>query len=311
MVSIYVGIDVSKNSLDVYVRSLNISRKFSNDESGIKELTDFLVNINPSLILLEATGRLEQDAAISLATSSLRVSIINPKRARDFARAANLAKTDKIDAAMLADFACAFVDKLDLMLISDKFSVKIKDLSTRRKQLLKMQSQEKNRLRWIKDEIFISSINTILEVLNNQIAEIDLTISKLISENDSLKKKSEILQSVPGIGKVTSNILIASLPELGSLTKKKIAKLVGVAPINNDSGEFKGKRSIKGGRYTIRAALFMATLTAIKHNIVIKDFYNKLLSRGKAKKVALVACMHKLIHIVNAMLAKQQKSKNT
>lgn len=303
---IYVGIDVSKKNFDVYVRFLKLSRSFSNCPAGIKALLEFLLEIKPSIVLLEATGGLEQKAAIAMLENSLRVSIINPQRARGFANACDLAKTDKIDAAMLADFAHAFEDKLQFMVLSDAPSLKIKALSTRRRQLLKIQTMEKNRLRWVDEPLFIDSIKKMLEAIEQQIAEIDSAITELINENDKWNQKSKILQSFQGIGKVTSNMIIASLPELGTIAKKKVAKLVGVAPINSDSGDHKGKRSIKGGRFPVRAALYMATLSATRHNPKIKAFYQKLLAKGKPKKVALTACMHKLLHILNAMLNKME-----
>lgn len=303
---IYVGIDVSKNKLDVYVRSLKLSKSFSNCPDGINALIEFLLSINPYIVLLEATGGLERKVSQEMLSKSFRVSIINPKRARGFANACDLAKTDKIDASMLADFAYAFEDKLQFMVLSDKSSIKIKALSTRRRQLLKIQTMEKNRLRWVDEEIFIDSIKKMIKVIEEQIKEIDCAITKLINENDNWSKKSKILQSVKGVGKVTANIIISSLPELGNIAKKKIAKLVGVAPINSDSGEHKGKRSIKGGRFPVRASLYMATLSATRHNPIIKAFYQKLISKGKPKKVALTACMHKLIHILNSMLNKME-----
>jgi transposase len=303
---IYVGIDVSKNNLDVYVRSLKLSKCFSNSPEGIKALVNFLLEVKPSIVLLEATGGLEQKAARAMLESSLRVSVINPKRARGFANACDLAKTDKIDAAMLADFAYAFKDKLQFMVLSDESSLKIKALSTRRRQLLKTQTQEMNRLRWVDEPMVIESVKVFLEFIEQQISEIDSAITVLINQNELWTQKAKILQSSPGIGKVTANMLIASLPELGLIHKKKVTKLVGLAPINSDSGDHKGKRSIKGGRFPVRAALYMATLTATRYNPKIKAFYQKLLAKGKPKKVALTACMHKLLHILNAMLAKME-----
>jgi transposase len=303
---IFVGIDVSKKILDVYVRSLKLSKCFSNCPEGIKALLEFLLELEPSVVLLEATGGLEQKAARAMLVSSLRVSVINPKRARGFANACDSAKTDKIDAAMLADFAYAFEDKLQFMVLSDESSLKIKALSTRRRQLLKMQTQEKNRLKWVDEQIFIDSIKNMIQFLEQQISEIDSVITGLINENDKWNQKTKILISIPGIGKVTANVIIASLPELGAIAKKKVAKLVGVAPINSDSGDHKGKRSIKGGRFPVRASLYMATLSATRYNPKIKAFYQKLLAKGKAKKVALTACMHKLIHILNAMINKME-----
>jgi transposase len=306
---IFVGIDVSESKLDVYARPLKIFKTFSNSMEGIKELILFLFELKPTLILLESTGNLEQQATQEMLKVHLPVSVINPSRARKFAQAADKAKTDKIDAQMLADFAHAF--EPDVISLKDEATIKIKALSTRRRQLLKIQTAEKNRLKRTYDKLAVDCINKMLSFIKGQIFEIDAEVSKLIEVNESWKQKSEILISVPGVGKVTSNQLISSLPELGAMSKKKVSKLVGVAPINNDSGKHKGKRTIKGGRFPVRAALYMAVLSAIKHNPKIKAFYQHLIAKGKLPKVAITACMHKLIHILNTMIYKMEPWKNT
>lgn len=307
---VFIGIDVSKKKLDLYVKPLDIFRQFNNDIEGIKLLVEFVTSLKPDLILLESTGKLEENVSISLLENSLKVSVINAKRARDFARACNLSKTDKIDAKMLSDFASIFEDKLPLSILQSENERELKNLSTRRNQIIKMQTQEKNRLRWVRDEIVKKNIEKTLEFFYNQIAEIDSLISELVIKDDKLNDMSKILQSFPGIGKVTSNKIISSLPEIGSLSNKKISRLVGVAPINNDSGTFKGKRTIKGGRFDIRASLYMPTLSAIKSNSKIRNFYQKLVNNGKLKKVAIIACMHKMIHILNVMVNKKEPWKN-
>jgi len=307
---VYVGIDVSKKNLDVFVSGLNIFKSYGNDDLGIKDLKDFLLPLSPALVLLESTGGLEQNAARALAQCFLKVTIVNPQRARRFAQAADLAKTDKIDAKMLSNFAYAFEDKLEVFKVLDDVSLKLKALSTRRNQLMKMKTQEKNRLRWVTEDSVIGDIKDMLDLISKKLKKLDEEVSSLIKANQAWSKRSEILQSSPGIGKVTSNALISCLPELGLGAKKKVSRLIGLAPINSDSGTHKGKRSIKGGRFNVRASLYMAVLSATRHNPVIKEFYQRLLAKGKPKKVALVACMHKLIHILNSMLAKGEKWKH-
>ena len=307
---LYVGIDVSKKTLDIFVSGLNIFKSYANDDLGIKELKDFLLPLSPALILLESTGGLEQNAAIALAQCFLKVTIVNPQRARKFAQAADLAKTDKIDAKMLSHFAYAFADKLEVFKVLDDVSLKMKALSTRRNQLMKMKTQEKNRLRWVKEEWVIADIKDVIDLISKKLKKLDEEVSSLIKANQSWSERCDILISYPGIGKVTSNLLIGSLPELGITPKKKVSRLIGVAPINSDSGTHKGKRSIKGGRFNVRASLYMAVLSATRHNPVIKEFYQRLLAKGKPKKVALVACMHKMIHTLNSMIAKGEKWKH-
>lgn len=308
---IFIGIDISKKKLDLYVKPLNVFKQFNNDIEGIKLLLEFVTPLKPNLILLESTGKLEENVSISLLENSLKVSTINAKRARDFAKACNLSKTDKIDAKMLSDFASIFFEKLSLSVLKSDTERELKNLSSRRNQLIKMQTQEKNRLRWVNDEFLQKSIEKTIEFLNDQISEIDSLIGNLVKKDDKLSETSKILQSFPGIGEVTSNKIISSLPELGSFSNKKISRLVGVAPINNDSGMFKGKRTIKGGRFNVRASLYMPTLSAIKNNSKIKIFYQKLVNKGKLKKVAIIACMHKMLHILNAMVNKKENWKNT
>lgn len=300
---IYVGIDVSKKNLDVYISLNNMSKSFVNCTKEIEELVSFLVEIKAYLIVIEATGGLEKEIVDLMIEKGLRVTKINPIRARRFAEASNLAKTDKVDAKMLCKFGYAFESNLEIVKKLDGKEDKIKELSTRRKQLLKIKVQEFNRSRWIKDSDLLNSIKRVNCLIEEEIKLIEIKIRELIKSSDKLNNKFNIIKSFPGMGEKTTNQVIGSLPELGSIEKKKIARLVGVAPINNDSGMFKGKRSIKGGRFHVRASLYMATLSATRHNPQIKAFYQKLLSKGKLKKVALIACMHKLIHILNSMVA--------
>jgi transposase len=274
----WVGIDVSKRYLDVYIRPQGQTLRVSNNQSGIIELGKKLQSIKPELIVLEATGGMEIDVAQHLSTQKLAVSTINPRQARDFGKATGrLAKTDAIDAQVLAHFAEAIRPRITMMM--DEKSTKLKDLVTRRRQLVEMISAEKARLSGKQG-----------------------SIKQDIQDHLEWTEKVAQLKSVPGIGQVSATTLVASLPELGQLSGKQISCLVGLAPLNRDSGQFRGKRMIVGGRAAVRCALYMATLVGIRFNPVIKAFYERLLTQGKLKKVALTACMHKLLIILNAMV---------
>lgn len=296
----FVGIDVSKNRLDVAVWDTNIFFSVNNDYDGFSELIKSFNSWGVSLIVLEATGGLELPLVSELALAKLPVSVINPKRARDFARARGvLAKTDKIDALILAQFGFLLQPKVK-MLPSDKEDLLI-SLVTRRRQIVQMRVSESNRSSSCR-KIMLDRIQQHIAWLDQEIKDLDRLIMNFIQDTPIWKEKDRILRSVPGIGPVNSATLLSSLPELGSLSRQKIAALVGVAPLNKDSGRHRGKRKTFGGRAHVRNAFFMATLSAILHNPLIKAFYNSLLARGKLKKVALVACMHKLLNIINSML---------
>jgi transposase len=296
----WVGIDVSKRYLDVYIRPQGQTLRVSNNQSGIIELGKKLQSIKPELIVLEATGGMEIDVAQHLSTQKLAVSIINPRQARDFGKATGrLAKTDAIDAQVLAHFAEAIRPRITMMM--DEKSTKLKDLVTRRRQLVEMISAEKARLSGKQGSIK-QDIQDHLEWLEERLEQINQQQEKLIEEKSEWTEKVAQLKSVPGIGQVSATTLVASLPELGQLSGKQISCLVGLAPLNRDSGQFRGKRMIVGGRAAVRCALYMATLVGIRFNPVIKAFYERLLTQGKLKKVALTACMHKLLIILNAMV---------
>lgn len=298
----WVGIDVSKRTLDVYVRPLGLSVQVANSDSGLVELQQTLAayRAETSLIVLEATGGYQALAARTLMAEGWPTVVVNPRQVRDFARATGrMAKTDTIDAEVLAHFADAIRPEVRAM--ASEASQHLQDLVTRRQQLVEMMSAEKARQRSARVRAG-QSIEQPIDWLKQQIQALDTQIEQLIAQSDQWQRTREILTSVPGIGAVTTGILLASLPELGQISAKRLASLCGLAPFNRDSGQMRGKRMISGGRATVRTGLYMAALVATRHNPVIRDYYQRLLQRGKLKKVALVACMHKLVIILNAMV---------
>ena len=300
----WVGIDVCQKNLDVYIRPSSQLFQVTNDKVGISKLVQALKKIKPELVVLEATGGMEIDAAIKLTEAELAVAIINPRQARDFAKATGqLAKTDAIDARVLAHFADAI--RPEVRQISDESSRQLEDLVQRRRQISDMITAEKNRRRG-KTNFVKANIDRHVEWLEQQIKEIESQIKSEIALNEDWKRKMDLLTSVPGVGEVVAVTLISSLPELGEISHKSISYLVGLAPLNRDSGKFRGKRRIWGGRAKIRCVLYMAALVAVRFNPVIKAFYERLLQKGKLKKVALTACMHKLLILLNAMMKNNQ-----
>ena len=268
--------------------------------------------IDPALIVMEATGGYERPLAAKLHKKGLPVAVENPKRIRNFARAVGqLAKTDALDAGIIARYAA--VIKPAAQTAVDVISLKIKALNTRRQQMLNIRTAEKCRAEHAEDESIVSSINTVIVALENEIEKFEKHISALISKNDKFKQKAAIIRSVPGIGPKTVGMLIGALPELGCLNRRQIAALVGLAPINRDSGKLRGKRITGGGRVDVRNQLYMPALVAIQHNPVIRKYYKHLLKLGKVKMIAVVACMRKLLTILNAMVKKNEswKSKNS
>jgi transposase len=280
----FVGIDVAKAQLDIAVRPSGERWAVSNDAEGVVTLVEQLQPLHPTLIVLEATGGLERVATAALATAGLPVVVVNPRQARDFARATGqLAKTDALDARALAHFAD--VIRPTLRPLPDAQTQELRALLGRRQQLIGMRTAEQNRLAGTSGRL-IQDIEAHIAWLNARIATLD----------------DDLLQSVPGIGPVCARTLLLELPELGTLTRQQIAALVGVAPLNRDSGTLRGRRTIWGGRAHVRTVLYMGTLVATRFNPQIKAFYQRLLAAGKIKKVALTACMHKLLTILNAML---------
>jgi len=296
----YVGIDVSKAILDISIGVSGEHFQVSNDDGGVKKLIERLKAVQPSLIVVESTGGLEKLVVAELFVSILPVALVNPRRVREFAKSTGrLAKTDKLDAQVLAQFAEAIHPPLVTLPTEDEQYLSA--LMTRRRQVIDLLTAEKNHLLSTPARVR-NLVEQSIAVLQGQLDELNQTISQFIDHNDVFRKKDNILRSVPGVGSVTSAIILSDLPELGLMDRKKIAALVGVAPYNDDSGHRSGKRRIKGGRESIRHILYMATLAATRFNPVIKRFYHHLIQLGKPFKVALVACMHKLLIILNSMM---------
>jgi transposase len=291
---------VSKGRLDVAVRPSGESASFSNDELGIKPLVNRLGEIQPTLIVLEATGGIERQLVRALVSAELPVVVVNPRQVRDFAKASGqLAKTDAIDAMVLARFAEAI--RPTVRPLPDESLLELRALIARRRQLTEMIVAERNRLTAASKSVR-KRINTHIRWLEAELGRADKDLDQSIRQSPIWKENEDLLRSVPGIGPVISRTLLAELPELGQLNRKQIAALVGIAPLNRDSGTLRGRRTIWGGRATVRAALYMAALVASRRNAVIRDFYKRLRNTGKAPKVALVACMRKLLTILNAMI---------
>jgi len=301
---LFVGIDVSKKKNEVHVHGLAEASQFHNDAEGIGELVESMRQLAPTLIVVEATGGYEQLMVAHLSAAGLPVAVVNPTRVRRFAEAlGQLAKTDKIDAQMIAHFASAV--RPPVRALKSEEEEYFADLLDRRRQIIVMLTAEKNRLYTSQGRIR-DDIQEHVDWLTAKQGELDEEIASLIRRNQAWSEKEALLRSVPGVGPVTSATLLADLPELGTLNRQKIAALVGVAPFNKDSGPKRGKRRIFGGRSAVRRTLYMAALSCTRHNPVIKRFYNNLIERGKEKKVALTACMRKLLVILNAMVRKQE-----
>ena len=296
----YVGIDVSKDLFDVKVLPNNEFQQFSNDDAGIKKLIKFLKKFDPVLIVFESTGGLEMPSVSSLIENNLPVVIINPRQVRDFAKATGrLAKTDSIDADTIARFARDI--RPEVRPIKDEHAQLLSALNARRRQIVDMLVAEKNRL-YTAPKSNKKSIQKHIKWLERSLEDINKDIDKTIKKSPTWRENDKILQSFRGIGPIVSASLLCDLPELGTLNRKKIATLVGVAPLNCDSGRFRGRRRIKGGRANVRRKLYMAAVASIRHNPMIKDFYNRLIDAGKPPKLALTACMRKILTILNAMM---------
>jgi transposase len=297
---IFVGIDVSKARLDVAIRPTGERESVANDKAGIKDLVKRLAKIQPALIVLEATGGLERPVTHALAGADLPVVVVNPRQVRDFAKATGqLAKTDSIDADVLARFAEAV--RPALRPLPDAVTLELRALTARRRQIIEMIGAERNRLATASKAVR-KRIDAHIGWLEQELERADKDLDRSIQHSPIWKENEDLLLSVPGIGPVTSHTLLAELPELGELDRKQISALAGLAPFNRDSGSLKGRRSIWGGRAPVRSALYMATLVATRRNSVIRDFYKRLRAKGKVFKVALVACMRKLLTILNSMI---------
>jgi len=300
-VPIHVGIDVSKARLDVCLLPADQTLSVANSDDGIAQLIAALKPHPVALVLLEATGRHERRCAAALLEAGLAVAVVNPRQARDFARSlGRLAKTDTIDAKILAEFA-----RLGHVRTCEKQPENralLDDYITRRRQVTQMIAAEKVRLAAPQDKRTRVMINKVLRVLDQQREDLDRLIAKLIESDDDWRNRRDLMSSVPGVGVTTASKLVAELPELGKLNRQQIAALVGVAPMNRDSGQFRGRRTIFGGRASVRCALYMAAFNARHFNPVIRAFSQRLRGAGKPFKVIVIACMRKLLTILNAML---------
>jgi transposase len=296
----FVGIEVAKAQLDIAVRPSGERWTVSNDADGVVTLVERLQRLHPTLLVLEATGGLERIATVALATAGLPVVVVNPRQARDVARATGqLAKTDALDARALAH--CADVIRPTPRPLPDAQTQELRALLGRRQQWIGMRTAEQNRLAGTSGRL-AQDIEAHIVWLNARIATLDDDLETMLRASPLWREHDDLLQSVPGIGPVCARTLRLDLPELGMLTRQQMAALVGVAPLNGDSGTLRGRRIIWGGRAHVRTVLYMGTLVATRFNLQIKAFYQRLLAAGKRKKVALTACMHKLLTILHAML---------
>jgi transposase len=298
--STYVGIDVSKHHLDVALSSGEAFR-IAYDEPGLQQLRERLGSVAPALVVLEATGGLQVRVAGELAAAGLPVAVVNPRQVRDYARATGvLAKTDRLDAALIARFAKAV--KPPQRPLDDAASQTLKALIARRRDLIAMRTAEKNRLGQARDPRVRTSIVALIAALDAQLVELDADLETTVKTSPLWRRSEDLLRSVPGIGPIVARTLLAELPELGHLTRRRIAALAGLAPFARDSGLLRGRRTIFGGRASVRTVLYMATLSAIRTNTTLKHTYRHLRDAGKPAKVAITACMRKLITILNAII---------
>ena len=296
-----IGIDVSKNKLDVADAPESFAERFDNDHAGHGQLVKRLPEPDACLVVLEATGGYEKAVVLALVQAGYVVSVVNPRQVRDFAKALGiLAKTDSIDARVIARFGLQVRPRAIAQ--TDEKQDELNQLVTRRRQRVALRTAEMNRQATATSQVVRQSLQKNIEHLSKDIRRIDAEITRLVKSDDDWKGKSELLQSTPGVGEVTATTLIAEVPELGQLNRQKISALVGVAPFNRDSGQFRGRRTIWGGRRSVRAVLYMAALTARRHNPVIRAFADRLEEQGKLPKVVLVACMRKLLVILNTMV---------
>lgn len=295
-----IGIDVAKAHFDVHVLPGKQAKRFANNEAGMRSLLEF-IGKDKSLVILEPSGGYENILQYTLLEKHIAVAKVNARQIRDFARACGiLAKTDKLDASVLAEYG----RKMEVRILSmqSKHEQKLAVLVARRRQLVDILTAEKTRLEKSADSVSVQSIGRISVVVKQEIKDINKLIAVCIEASDDLNAKRKILENQKGIGATTAAVLLAELPELGQIEGKQISSLVGLAPRNYDSGKMRGQRHISGGRISVRCTLYMATLTAIRHNPVIKEFYTRLKAQGKNPKVALTACMRKFLVILNAKL---------
>jgi transposase len=300
-----VGIDIAKYHFDLHLLPDGKAARYPNDSEGIPQCRQFLAQVQPERIVLEATGGYELALTLELQTAGLPVIVVNPRRVRDYARSQNLiAKTDQIDARAIAEFATS--PRVQVRELPDPQTRQRMALTARKGQLVEMHVAERNRLEHAVNRIVTQSLRQVLRAIEKQIAALDKQIAKLIAADPQLQRKAEILDSTPGFAEATAALLVTQLPELGRVNRHQIATLVGVAPMNRDSGQFRGKRMTGGGRVRVRSALYMPMLAVIRCNPVIRRFYQRLLDNGKAKMTAWVAAMQKLLTILNTMIKNNQ-----
>jgi transposase len=297
---IYIGIDVSQDMLDMAAYPTGQLWQYKNSKAGIAKTVSKLKDIGPKLIVMEATGGFEQALKNALDEAGLPVAVVNPKRIRDYSRSlGELAKTDKLDAKVMAHFAAKMEPPPQPP--RDKAERDLDNLVTRRSQLSDMLTAEKNRLRDYLDQAVKSDIEDHIRWLEGKITDLDKEIKQRIRENPVFSEKDKLYKSMKGVGDVFASTLIAKLPEMGRVNQREIASLVGLAPVNRDSGKFRGKRMIHGGRAMVRKAAYMPAVVAMRFNPTIKALYRRLITKGKLKKVALISCMHKMLIILNSM----------
>jgi transposase len=306
----YVGIDVAKDRLDVHVRPSGEVFAVPRDSDGLTALIERLRAVTPALVVLEATGGFEVTVAAAVGSAGVPLAVVNPRQIRDFARATGiLAKTDALDAAVIARFAEAVHP--EPRPLPDAEARALGELVARRRQIVEMMTAERNRRRQLTSKRLVKGADRLLAALQKELSDIEQEIDDNIRGTPIWREQEDLLTSVPGIGSTTARTLLADLPELGTLDRRKIAALVGVAPFNRDSGTLRGKRTVWGGRAAVRATLYMATLVASRWNPVIAAFYRRLRATGKPAKVALTACMRKLLVILNAVLRDRRPWQNT
>lgn len=295
-----VGVDTGKYQLDIYIRPLDISFSVINDEEGIKEALCEIKKHSPHRIIIEATGRLEHAFILACSKANLPFVVANPLQVKRFAGAiGRQAKTDPLDAQLIAHYGEAI--KPNLSQLKPESIRLMSDLLSRRRQLITMQTMEKNRLK-IMPKVISGAIKPILTVIKNQVEKVDKKLLKIIEECPEYQLKNDILQSMPGIGNIVAFSLLSDMPELGTISNKQAAALIGVAPFNRESGRYTGHRRIRGGRYQVRTVMFMAMMSAIQCNPIFKAKYEQLVAQGKPKKLAIIACVRKMIVILNSML---------
>jgi transposase len=296
-----VGIDIAKYHFDLHLLPEGKTARYGNDIEGIQQCARFLAQVRAERIVLEATGGYERGLTNALQAAALPVIGVNPRRVRDYARSLGLlAKTDRIDARVLAEFAQS--PRVQVRELPDAHARQRMALLARKRQLIERHGAERNRLEHATDRTVAQSLRQLLRLLEKQIAQLDRKLTQLLAREPSLQRRAEIIDSVPGLASATAVLLVTELPELGRVNRREIAALVGLAPMNRDSGQFRGKRMTGGGRVRVRNALYMPMLTVIRCNPVIRPFYQRLVAQGKAKMTALIAAMRKLLIILNTLI---------